>query len=82
MKRIKIVVNICKYGSALHSQVKMKRVVLKSEPTDYLVECVDLDGCKSFNIFYNESRGLLSDLFAISDRMLQRKFIYNAFYRK
>ena len=57
----------------MESNAKMRRVVLKSEPTEYFVECVDLDGCKSFNVFYNESRGLLRDLFAISDRILQKK---------
>ena len=59
-------------NSKLVSNTKMERVVLKSEPTECLVAFVHLDGCKSFNVFYNESRGLFYDLFSISDRMLQK----------
>ena len=59
-------------NAKLISNTKRKRVVLKSESTECLGECVHLDGCKSFNVFYNESRGLLSDLFSISDSMLQK----------
>ena len=59
-------------NSRLVSDTKLKRVVLKSEPTECLGECVHLEGCKSFNVFYNESRGLLCDLFSISDSMLHK----------
>ena len=59
-------------NAKLVSNTKIKRVVLTSERTECLGECVHLDGCKSFNVFYNESRGLLCDLFSISDSMLHK----------
>ena len=58
-------------NSRLVSDTKLKRVVLKSEPTECLGECVHLEGCKSFNVLYNESGRLICDLYASSDSMLQ-----------
>ena len=59
-------------NAKLVSNTKLKRVVLKSEPTECLGECVQLDGCKSFYVFHNESGRLICDLFSISDSMLQK----------
>lgn len=58
-------------NARLVSDTKLKRVVLKSEPTECLGECVHLEGCKSFNILYNGSGRLICDLYASSDSMLQ-----------
>ena len=49
----------------------MKRVVLKSNPTECLGECVHLDGCESFNVFYNEFGRLMCDLHSISNKTLK-----------
>ena len=59
-------------NSKLVSDTKLKRIVLKSKPTECLGECVHLDQCKSFNVIYNESRGLICDLFSISNSTLQK----------
>ena len=58
-------------NSKLVNDTKLKTVVLKSEPTECLGECVHLEGCKSFNVLYNESGRLICDLYASSDGMLQ-----------
>ena len=58
-------------NSKLVSDTKLKRVVLKSEPTECLGECVHLEGCKSFNVLCNESGRLICDLYSSSDGMLQ-----------
>ena len=57
----------------LASDNKMKRVVLKSKPTECLGECVHLDGCESFNVFRNKNGKLICDLYAISNSTLQIK---------
>ena len=49
----------------------MKRAVLKSNPTECLGECVHLDGCESFNVFYNEFGRLMCDLYSISNKTLK-----------
>ena len=58
-------------NSKLVNDTKLKTVVLKSEPTECLGECVHLEGCKSFNVLYNGSGRLICDLYASSDSMLQ-----------
>ena len=45
---------------------------MKLKPTECLGECVHLEGCKSFNVLYNESESLICDLYASSGSMLQK----------
>ena len=58
-------------NSTLVGNTKMKRVLLKSNPTECLGECVHLDGCESFNVFYDEFGRLICDLYSISNKTLK-----------
>ena len=58
-------------NSKLVGNTKMKRVLLKSNPTECLGECVHLDGCESFNVFYNKFGRLVCDLYSISNKTLK-----------
>ena len=58
-------------NTELVNETRMKRVVLNSQPTECLGECIHFYDCKSFNVFYDEFGRLTCDLYEKLDGTLK-----------
>ena len=57
-------------NTELVNETRLKRVLLNSQPTECLGECIHFYGCKSFNVFYDEFGRLTCDLYEILEGTL------------
>ena len=58
-------------NTELVNETRLKRVLLNSQPTECLWECIHFYGCKLFNVFYDGFGRLACDLYEILEGTLE-----------